>query len=298
MSQTFSGAMTTALAQELTFLCRIWELVLTSGETFYFTDNNENVTYNGQLYKFDPGIQVSAIAAAAGAVDNNCTVTVSTSANFLTMARIRQGALDSAQFDLYVIDWRAPDTYGRIERFSGYVSDVSFHDKGAVVLELTGDIRAGGKTTIGELYSRTCRALLGDNRCKVDLEPLATDVTITNVSVDGYTITATELVGMTSSFLKFGKIKWATGLNIGLEDELKDNSDIGTAELMYTPRNPVAIGDTGRVYPGCDKQVETCGVKFANLLNFRGEPYAQDQVIISVGVPAPNTNQQPLDGPV
>jgi hypothetical protein len=33
----------------------------------------------------------------------------------------------------------------------------------------------------------------------------------------------------------------------------------------------VAVGDAFTAYPGCDKTVNTCTVKFSNLVNFGGE---------------------------
>ena len=35
----------------------------------------------------------------------------------------------------------------------------------------------------------------------------------------------------------------------------------------------LAIGDSVKLRAGCDKRMETCGAKFANVANFRGFPY-------------------------
>lgn len=40
---------------------------------------------------------------------------------------------------------------------------------------------------------------------------------------------------------------------------------------------PVQVGDKARVYPGCDKRSATCSARFANILNFRGEPFVPGQ---------------------
>jgi uncharacterized phage protein (TIGR02218 family) len=36
---------------------------------------------------------------------------------------------------------------------------------------------------------------------------------------------------------------------------------------------PIAVGDGYSLVPGCDKLLSTCGTKFANVSNFRGEPH-------------------------
>jgi len=35
---------------------------------------------------------------------------------------------------------------------------------------------------------------------------------------------------------------------------------------------PIEPGDAFAIHPGCDKRLTTCSDRFANVLNFRGEP--------------------------
>ena len=44
-----------------------------------------------------------------------------------------------------------------------------------------------------------------------------------------------------------------------------------------TERIAIEPGDAFRVHPGCDKRLDTCIDRFANVLNFRGEPYVPGQ---------------------
>ena len=44
-----------------------------------------------------------------------------------------------------------------------------------------------------------------------------------------------------------------------------------------TPSQP---GDLFRIHPGCDKRLDTCIDRFANVLNFRGEPYIPGQDLL------------------
>jgi hypothetical protein len=72
---------------------------------------------------------------------------------------------------------------------------------------------------------------------------------------------------------------WATGANAGLADTIAGNNfGTGVATTTLKPRNPIAVGDTGTMSPGCDKQLGTCATKFSNNANFRGEPYAALQL--------------------
>lgn len=282
--QNLTPQMDTALTQPLTYLCRIWKLELANGQVFRFTDLNRDLVYGGETYKCDPGIRVSSVVVSREQSDN-AELEVATSENFISMNRLRQGALDNASFELWITDWRAPDTYGLIELFSGQTSEVKFHNKGKAELGLTSDL-GGGVTNIGEPYSRFCRAKLGDTRCKVNLAALGVDFTVLTITDEGYGFTATSLGSLTDNYLKFGHVDWLTGNNATLKDELTSNTQsLSKAVLSSTPRNPIAVGDTGKVFPGCDKTVEMCGPRFGNLVNFRGEPYVPSPgVIVFVGL--------------
>lgn len=282
--QPISSQLSTALAQELTFLCRIWKLELANGTVFRFTDLDRDLVHNGDVYKCDPGIRVSSVVSSREQSDN-AEITVVASADFLSKNRLRQGTLDGAAFTLWVTDWRAPNTYGLLELFAGETSEVSFHDKGKARIGLISD-NSSGATNIGETYSRFCRAKLGDARCKVNLAALGVDFTVLTITDDGYGFTATALGGVIDNYLKFGHVDWLTGNNSTLKDELTSNTQsLNKAVLASTPRNPITIGDTGKVFPGCDKTVEMCGPRFGNLVNFRGEPYVPSPgVIVFVGL--------------
>ena len=43
-------------------------------------------------------------------------------------------------------------------------------------------------------------------------------------------------------------------------------------ELWEELRAEIAAGDLVRLEAGCDKRMETCRLKFANILNFQGFP--------------------------
>lgn len=294
--QNLSNQMDAALADSTTYLCRVWKLTLANGQEFFFTDLTSDITSEGQLFKFDPGIRVSAVVKTSGGQPDNAQIEVTTSADFMTQNRLRQGSLKNASFEMWIIDWRNPDFYGRISLFGGGVGSQTHNNKGQIELGLNSSVGGGAQSNIGEVYSKQCRALLGDARCKFDLEAAKIAVEVTAIEDNGYSFIATELVGAANDYYKFGKITWDGGLNSGLTDEIKTNVNAsGKATLVLYPRNPMVIGDTGFVYPGCDYQVSTCGTKFNNLMNFRGEPYVPPpNVYIFSGLSPSTGGGQPI----
>jgi hypothetical protein len=75
-----------------------------------------------------------------------------------------------------------------------------------------------------------------------------------------------------------GVLTWETGDNAGRAIEVKSWAQAsGEITLFLPPGYPVQPGDAFRVHPGCDKRLDNCAGRFANVLNFRGEPYVPGQ---------------------
>ncbi len=71
-----------------------------------------------------------------------------------------------------------------------------------------------------------------------------------------------------------GVLTWETGRNAGRSIEVRTWTDAGQVLELFLPMGyAIEVGDAFRIYPGCDKRFETCKARFANVLNFRGEPY-------------------------
>lgn len=68
-----------------------------------------------------------------------------------------------------------------------------------------------------------------------------------------------------------GLLTWETGQNAGVSQEVK-TWDGTIITLFERPFWPMAENDRYVIHPGCDKLRTTCGDKFSNILNFRGEP--------------------------
>jgi len=71
-----------------------------------------------------------------------------------------------------------------------------------------------------------------------------------------------------------GVLTWETGPNTGRSIEVKAwTQATGQIELFLPMGYAIESSDLFRIHAGCDKRLETCMDRFANVLNFRGEPY-------------------------
>jgi uncharacterized phage protein (TIGR02218 family) len=139
--------------------------------------------------------------------------------------------------------------------------------------------------TVGRTFQHACDAELGDTRCSVDLDDSAFKATGSVTAVGGdRSFTASGLGGFAAGWFALGRLSWTSGPNAGGVAEIASH-EVAAGErrlaLLEAPVRPIAEGHGFVVRAGCDKRLETCRNRFANVANFRGFPHipGQDTVI-------------------
>ena len=117
--------------------------------------------------------------------------------------------------------------------------------------------------------SPTCRAQFGDNQCKLSLHLFQRELIVSGG--DGNVIEFSGFAGLAGDYA-YGELRWLGGPNCGLSTAiLKGQGNF--IWLADEPSNLVHTGDRALLTAGCDKNFSTCQNRFANVLNFRGEPH-------------------------
>lgn len=135
-----------------------------------------------------------------------------------------------------------------------------------------------------------CPAVLGDGRCRFDLAQPGYRIEAEAISVErGQRFVFAPMEGVQARWFERGRLFVRDGAAAGLEGVVKHDQTRtdGTRviELWEPVRAQVAAGDLVRLEAGCDKRVETCKSKFANLSNFRGFPFVPGEDWL-VAIPA------------
>lgn len=268
-----SAGLNTALQQETTTLCRLLRITRFDGTVLRFTDAVDPVTFEGFVYREDVSFTSSAILTTAELMQaQSVTINISLADDAITEADLRSRRYRGAKGEIMLIDYTTPAN-GVVKMYTGRFGRIDQGDKGRVVIDLKPISSAAGRNITTERYSATCRAALGDARCTVDIEATAVNITVTAVTAGGAVIAAAALTQADDYWL-VGTVKWLTGLNTGLTNDLTTSDQSSTAIMLVSPPIiPIAVGDTGRVYRGCTKQVTYCRDEFNNVVNFRGEPF-------------------------
>lgn len=260
------------LAQEVTTLATCWKLTRRDSTVLGFADHDRDIVFDGVTYKAATGFTPSSIENTSSLAVDNLDVEGMISSSSITEADIFAGKYDFAEIEIFQLNYR-DTTQGALKLRRGWLGEVSLNRQ-QFVAEVRG-LAQRLSQTVGDLYSPSCRATLGDGRCKVNLAShTVTGSVTTAISSQEFKDSArTEAPGIFS----FGTITFTGGENDGLAMEVKEYryaSGVGGHFLLALPL-PYAIdaGDSYSLTKGCDKTITVCSGRFDNVVNFRGEPH-------------------------
>jgi uncharacterized phage protein (TIGR02218 family) len=268
-----SSALAQHLDQEVTTLATCWRVERTDGAVLGFTDHDRDLEIEGVVYQAASGYQRTAIASNSRMAVDNLDLQGILDSEAITPEDLRAGRYDRAEVRVFLVNWQALGQ-GILRLRRGWLGDVTLED-GQYRAELRGLTQILAAQRV-ELYSPECRADLGDERCKVDLGPFTRTGAVTGVgSRRVFTVDAPDLEPE-PGYYDGGVMTFTSGANQGLRMEIK-SLDAGTVELFLPMPWPIEPGDQVSFYPGCDKRIETCHGRFANVVNFRGEAFVPGQ---------------------
>lgn len=246
------------------------KITRTDAEVFGWTSADIDTADIGDsvLYRAAPGLDVASWAASAGLAVGNTELSILHEDDTITRADILAGRWNNAEFELFRYNWASPSD-GAEPISAGRLGEVTPR-AGRYVVELR-DLRQYLQQPVGAASTKTCRARLGDALCMVDLGPWTETGTVTGVtSKQVFTDSSRAEV---DDYFGEGILTLTGGLNTGLSQKVKIYAS-GTFTLSLPMIFGVQIGDTYSVIAGCRKRLdEDCAAKFANELNFQGEPH-------------------------
>lgn len=255
-----------------TNLCRCWLVRRADGATFGFTDHDDDLAFDGHVFRAGSGMDSSALKSATGLSVDNVSVVGALSDAGVTEADIRAGRFDAAEVSQWLVHWREPSL--RFLLFHGSFGEISRADGGFEV-ELRGPAEVLNLAR-GRSILRRCDALLGDARCGVDLDHPTVSSVATVLSGENGRFVVTGIDAFEAGWFRAGSLVWEDGANLGLQGRIRtDETGRDGARILRTWEEApfqVRAGDRARVVAGCDKLADTCGRKFDNYLNFRGFP--------------------------
>jgi uncharacterized phage protein (TIGR02218 family) len=262
-----SASLAAHMAGEVTTLATCWKLTRRDGQAFGFTDHDKNLIIEGFTYNAATGFTPSAISSTSSLAVDNLEVEALLDSSLIEESEIMAGLYDFAEVEVFMANY-ADVSMGKMRLRTGWFGEIEVKG-GRFVAEVRG-LTQKLQQNIGEIYSLTCRARLGDARCTKNLAAFTFTGSIT--AVTSRQIFTDSALTQASGYFDQGKITFTSGLNNGISMEIKNFSNDIITTVLPLPFD-VAVGNTYSIVAGCDKTLQTCITKFSNALNFRGEPH-------------------------
>ena len=253
--------------KELCSIAFCWRLERRDGVALGFTSHDRDLERGGLVYRAAPGMLPSSVSVSDGFEVDSLDVEGALTADAITAADLKAGRWDGAALSIFMVDWEDSGA-ASIPVARGEIGDVSL--KGAAFeAELRGPTALLERPVV-EQTSPECRAQLGDKRCRVDM---AGRVRVTRVAaVLGETLLDVADAAAGANLHAYGRLRWIGGANSGLESAILASAGLRLT-LREAPPFPASIGDLIEIHEGCDRSLATCSGRFANAVNFRGEPH-------------------------
>jgi uncharacterized phage protein (TIGR02218 family) len=256
-----------------TTTCRAWAVTRRDGLVYGFTDHDRDLSFDGISFKANSGLTAGALQQTTGLAVDNTEVIGSLRDDAISETDLLSGRFDGADVVTWLVNWRNTDQ--RSIRFRGRFGEIRLSG-GSFRVELRG-LTDQLNQARGRVYQAACPAVLGDQECQVDLSlpSLSVETVIKRIGRSGEYFLPSQ-PGFDDRWFDFGRVRIQTGAAEGMiavvrRDAEKDG--FRRIELMADFDLLPEVGDAILLYAGCDKQANTCRVKFNNFMNFRGFPH-------------------------
>lgn len=255
------------LAGPVTSVAYGWRLERSDGVTLGFTSHDRDIVHDGLLLRASPGMQPTTIVSTIGLEDDGLDVRGALTSDAISSEDLKSGRWDAAYLEIFLFDWANPDA-GRRLLANGELGAVSFSDE-AFEAEFLGLKQIFDRSVVPQT-SPSCRAGFCDTSCGLNRQRFRHVTTVQGMN--GNRLVIDMPANVISGDFDYGTVRWLDGPNCGLVKDIWA-SDANGVVLTGLPETLSLAGARVELLEGCDKQMSTCASRFANAVNFRGEPY-------------------------
>ncbi|WP_336932389.1 DUF2163 domain-containing protein [Acinetobacter bereziniae] len=256
----------------------LYTITTVQNKIYQYTNYDYDLIVGGNLYLADgPIISREGFNLSLGVEVDNLSVSIeSTDENKFNLIPVAQafhnGQMDGARFKLERIfmDINTPtDTSTEaLLLFEGRIIEPEF-DRNVIHFNVASDLDDLSVQMPRNLYQPSCSNTLFDGACGLNRLNYVVESTIQSGSTSSRIICN---ITQPQGWFTQGVIEFLEGGNAGLKRTVRLHESgilLLTLPLLEAPK----IGQKIKIYPGCDKRLETCDNRFNNRSRFAGKPF-------------------------
>ena len=260
MTRTISANLKAHYAQEVRTIARCWQIERNDSTVLGFTDHDEDLLVGAVTYQSMNSGQTSAIEANDNLSTDTMDIQIILDSEGITENDVKAGLYERARLWIFEVNYESlADSY--VTLAYGFIGEVTLHDN-----YISAEFRSLSQilqTNIGRVYMPTCDAQFCDSRCTLTQATYTVAETVSAVTDRSeFTVSISSDATYTN-----GRVIWTSGLNNGLEMEIKALG--ATCKLVLPMPFNIAISDTVNMVKGCAKTKAACQA-YSNYVNFQG----------------------------
>lgn len=253
------------LQSEVEAIATYWRIARHDGVTLGFTSHDRDLAFDGLRHRAAPGMVPSAIRRDASLESELLEVEGVLSHDAICAADLAAGRFDLARVTIGIADW---ETLDHAPLFEGTLGAIS-----ATGNAFEAELRSAKDTFLTDLVPRTsptCRAAFCGADCQLNAASFTHLAKL--AAYDDAANAVSFLGGPPTQSMQHGFVRWLDGPSAGI---IMPVADVLENALILDARFDEATppGTRALLREGCDHTLATCATRFANALNFRGEPY-------------------------
>ena len=266
-------------SQPLETTATFWRVLRRDGVSLGFTTHDHDLWFDGVMHRATPGMLPSAIRRSAGFEPNSAEVQGALSHDSIDAFDLATGRFDGARVLIGLVDWESAE---RHVIYRGSIGGVT-EEAGTFAADLVSRKAELQRDPVPRT-SPSCRAAFCGPGCTLSAARFTHSGTLTGFELAGNT--ALIITSATLANLAGGTLRWLDGPYAGLTTDI---AAVQAGRLVLAIPLDLAPPAGARVilHEGCDRTLETCAVRFANAVNFQGEPFLPGNDLIT-RYPAPS----------
>lgn len=275
--RTASPKLIALLNADQFLMADLYTISTVQGDIYHYTNADVHLNVGQHTYRADgPIIAREGISLSLGIEVDHLSITIAVTENTMLgdlhmVQAFHNGVLDGARFKLQRVfmDGHSVDHQDTvITLFDGRIIEPEF-DRNIIQANVASDLDVLAVKMPRNLYQPSCLNSLFDTACGL----LRSDYAMTTYIEAGSSLNRLVCnLNQPQGYFSQGVVEFMTGQNQGLKCTIRLHES-GALLLTLPLRDAVQVGDEIKVYPGCDKRLETCSNRFNNRERFRGMPF-------------------------